>query len=146
MEETLHESVGKLDARGTLLNQLLFFWLIFVVGGDDFLQHWSTQIFAHVTQLQSRFHPSIKLPLEHFEVLEDVETGSCILVIAFGELGAEEFFEEFLEMLVDEFTAPFAAAAGWEEFVADELFLGLAFEFMDGDVDCATTAIKNHNN
>ena len=48
-------------------------------------------------------------------------------------------------MLIDELASPLAAATGWKKLVAHELLLWLAFQLMNGDVDCAATAIQHHD-
>lgn len=111
MEKALHEAVGEFDARGAFLDQLLLLGFIFVIGSDDLLQHGSAQVFAHVTQLQPGLNTRIELPLKHLKMLQNVQSGRRVLVVALGQLRAEEFFEELLEMLIHELAAPLASAA-----------------------------------
>ena len=111
VEKALHEAVGEFDAGGAFLDQLLLLRFIFVIGSDDLLQHRSAQVFAHVTELQPGLNTPIELPLKHLKMLQNVQSGRRVLVVALRQLRAEEFFEELLEVLIHELAAPLASAA-----------------------------------
>ena len=48
-------------------------------------------------------------------------------------------------MLIHELAAPLASTTRWKEFVAHELLVGLALEFVYGYINGSTTAIKDHD-
>ncbi len=48
-------------------------------------------------------------------------------------------------MHVDELATPLATSRRWEKFLTKESFVRIASQFMDSNINCATTAIKDHN-
>ena len=48
-------------------------------------------------------------------------------------------------MMINVFAAPFTSTTARQELLAEELFIRIASEPMNGDVDCATTAIEDHD-
>jgi len=60
-------------------------------------------------------------------------------------LFAEEGLKEHFEMVIDELAAPFAATGGRQQLVADKLLIRFALEFVNGDINCATTTVENHD-
>ena len=145
VEEALHQAVWQFNTGRTLLYQLLLLRLVLVVSCDNLLQHGSTQVFTHVAQLEPGLHTGVELSLQHLEVFQDVQPGRCVLVVAFCQLWSEEILKEHFEMLIHELAAPLASTTRWKEFVAHELLVGLALEFVYGYINGSTTAIKDHD-
>ena len=48
-------------------------------------------------------------------------------------------------MMINVFAAPFTSTAARQELLAEEPFIRIACQSMNGDIDCATTAIEDHD-
>lgn len=48
-------------------------------------------------------------------------------------------------MMINVFAAPFAPTAARQELLAEESFIRIASQPMNRDIDCATTAIEDHD-
>ena len=48
-------------------------------------------------------------------------------------------------MMINVFAAPFTSTAARQELLAEEPFIRIACQPMNSDIDCATTAIEDHD-